>query len=38
MNVIELLTFTVVITSGMNGLFQYIILNPKIRKSRSRIT
>ncbi|MFP3347413.1 MAG: hypothetical protein RXR17_08290 [Sulfolobaceae archaeon] len=31
MNVIELLTFTVVITSGINGLFQYIILNSKIR-------
>jgi len=32
MNVIELLTFTVIITSGINGLFQYIILNSKIRK------
>ncbi|MFP3171178.1 MAG: hypothetical protein RXQ98_08155 [Sulfolobaceae archaeon] len=32
MNVIELLTFTVEITSGINGLFQYIILNSKIRK------
>ncbi|QGR18550.1 hypothetical protein [Stygiolobus azoricus] len=31
MNVIELLTFTVAITSGINGLFQYVILNSKIK-------
>lgn len=31
MNLVELLPFTVVITSGINGLFQYIILNSKIR-------
>lgn len=31
MNVIELLTFTVAVASGINGLLQYIILNSKIK-------